>query len=315
MGHYEYVAKRMKSHYLGQLGETAVIRRMLDTGSSLNSLSASDYGWDLHIHLPREPFAVPSDRARIKESWIMSGRTAHIQVKNWVSSPKVNVGTLRGWVSGGMSGMPTFVVIPSSDDPSEWKYLGPGELDELLQKCSSTGDEGTVTMSNILPFPDAALHHLLDLWTWNSQMTLVGRFDKVLVMQPGPERAKAVYNSAVNLAALLLTAWAADHEPYAGSGDADEALEWLDDFAEAANKVLYPKKSQTEQQQAFRKDLESYVQGGDGYPGYLYQGERASMVGRNRYSHLYTTSPESDVAYAQALEKLTVICGFLMRAH
>lgn len=309
----EIVAKRMKSHYLGQVGETAVIRRMLDTGSSINSLSASDYGWDLHIHLPLEPFAVPRERALIKKSWIMSGRTAHIQVKNWASTPEVNVGTLRGWVSGGASGTPTFVVIPSSDEPSEWKYLGPGELDELLHKVSSKGDEDTVSMSNSLPFPDSVLHHLLDLWTWNSQMTLIGRFDKVMVMQPGPEKAEAAYNSAVNLAALLLTAWAADHEPYAGIGDANEADEWLDDFAVAANEVLYPKESQTRQQQALRNDLESYVWGGAGYPGYLCQGERAAMVGRNEYSHLYTTSPQSAVAYEQALEKLKVICGFLIR--
>lgn len=302
------MAKRTKNHYLGDVGEASVIRRMLDTGASLNSLSASDYGWDLHIHLPCEPFLVPLDRTCIKDSWPMSGRTAHIQVKNWVSDPTVVIGTLRGWVSSGASGIPTFVVIPRSDDPGEWKYLGPGELDELLGKNSSLDDDRSVSMVNSLPFPDSVLHHLLDLWTWNPRMTLVGRFDKVMTMRPGPDRLKSTYDAAVDLAALLLTAWVADHDPLIGIGDGDEIPGWLDDFADAASGVLHPKESQKEQRDAFRYDLEVFTQG-----GYFYSGERAGQVGRNAYSHLYTASWERDVAYADALEKLTTICAFLVR--
>lgn len=308
MGHHVHMAKRTKNHYLGDVGETSVIRRMLDTGASLNSLSASDYGWDLHIHLPREPFAVPLDRTHIKDSWTMSGRTAHIQVKNWMSDPTVVIGTLRGWVSSGTSGIPTFVVIPRSDDPSEWKYLGPGELAEILDKNSSKDDDSSVSMLDSLPFPDLELHHLLDLWTWNPRMTLVGRFDKILTMRQGPERVKATYDAAVDLAALLLTAWVADHDPLIGLGDGDEIHGWLDDFTDAAILALHPKEPQKEVRDDFRCDLEMFTQG-----GYFYQGERAAQVGRNAYSHLYTTSPERDVAYADALEKLTTICDFLVR--
>lgn len=239
----------------------------------------------------------------------MSGRTAHVQVKNWVTAPTVVMGTLRGWVSSGASGIPTFVVIPCSEDPNKWRYIGPGELAALLENNLSKDDHLSVTMIDTLPFPDTVFHHLLDLWTWNPQMTMVGRFDRIMVMQSTPELAKAIHGAAVDLAAQLLTAWVADHDPLIILADADEIPGWLDDFTTTAGEVLYPEKSQKVQRENFRSALEASTQS-----GYFYQGERAGQVGRNAYSHLYTTSSQRDKAYADAKEKLTIICKFLIRA-
>lgn len=85
--------KRKKANRSGDIGEIRVIERFIEIGAAVNSLAQSDYGWDAHIHTPKDALAPNAD----EDVWEMSGLTAHVQIKNSESGSqaKVKVGSLR----------------------------------------------------------------------------------------------------------------------------------------------------------------------------------------------------------------------------
>lgn len=126
------MANWSRNQYRGNLGELEVARQFLHMGCAVNSLTASDAGWDLHIQIPE---AAQLYKA-LPETWPLSGRTVHVQVK-YTSSKSIAVylDTLRGWVVGSKIGVPTFlVVLFESDSALTFKFAPPWKLEE---KCES----------------------------------------------------------------------------------------------------------------------------------------------------------------------------------
>ncbi|MEI3778573.1 hypothetical protein V1463_07240 [Micrococcus yunnanensis] len=113
----------------GDIGEIMTIYNLLEHGIAVNSLTASDTGWDLHCHLPDGLFVRASRVGRI--SWPMSGKSLHIQVKS-EGSTKLNVGTVRGWLTGTAVGTPTFLLVQRESDMI---LLTPDALDEWLREA------------------------------------------------------------------------------------------------------------------------------------------------------------------------------------
>ena len=106
----------------GALGELQTLESLLGFGMSVNSLTGSDFGFDLHAQLPdTQEFAEASPAPDLSHdadfSWPMSARTVHIQVKTLNAGAKLQlpVSTIRAWIAGSRVGTPTFLVINSRD--------------------------------------------------------------------------------------------------------------------------------------------------------------------------------------------------------
>ncbi|BCW48097.1 hypothetical protein StoSoilB13_04390 [Arthrobacter sp. StoSoilB13] len=97
-------------------------------GASVNSLTSSDYGLDSHVQLP----LVPQKFGRLESEWALSGRTAHVQVKNMTKggSPSVEDSSVEGWVSGSKVGSPTFFFVIKNN--KEKTFYSPRGLARLL---------------------------------------------------------------------------------------------------------------------------------------------------------------------------------------
>lgn len=134
------MASWSRNQYRGNLGELEVARNFLNLGCVVNSLAASDAGWDLHIQVPE----VAQTFAQLPESWRLSGRTAHVQVKQTsTDSVSINLDTLRGWVIGSKIGVPTFLVLVfEAKETLELKFVPPWLLDE---KTGGNMNDATIT--------------------------------------------------------------------------------------------------------------------------------------------------------------------------
>ncbi|TFV53911.1 hypothetical protein E4P41_20590 [Geodermatophilus sp. DF01-2] len=121
------MGKRTSSHVSGDLAEVEVFGHLLRTGAAINSLTGSDTGWDLHLHVPDQIVDVDSSK-----SWTMSGHSAHVQVKfrSKANSARVSIGTMKDWISGSRSGTPTFVFL--LDDAGGLNYLTPCDLQNVV---------------------------------------------------------------------------------------------------------------------------------------------------------------------------------------
>ena len=154
------VARRNLSNLRGDEGELAAFKELLKTGAAINSLVNSDTGWDLHMHLPVTPLYKMPKRTlpTNKEGWPLSGRTAHVQVKNMQSGrfPTVSVGTLRGWVSGSRSGTPTYILLIQAS-PKPILVIGPGEMSSWLGENEPFGvvqaDKSVIQTKQLSPRP------------------------------------------------------------------------------------------------------------------------------------------------------------------
>jgi hypothetical protein len=154
------------------MGEGQVLSRLLDIGAAVNGLTMDDSGWDVHLHLPVEPMASASSRAK-SDSWELSGRAAHIQVKARSTLRKVVVdsGTARGWCTGSAYGTPTFIILVPALDSGKFgsRFLDPFAIQE------SVGDGSSATS---LPFSDApafrveSFGYLADLWSRHGAIML-----------------------------------------------------------------------------------------------------------------------------------------------
>ncbi|WP_323958890.1 hypothetical protein GC088_10050 [Arthrobacter sp. JZ12] len=164
---------RKKTAYIGDVGEVEVLRALLDTGSAVNLITGADYGWDIHVQVPRTPTS-PSDY-RGEAAWGMSGRSAHIQVKSKTGnlSPSVDPGTVRGWITGSKTGAPTFVVLVV---PGKKLYFSPKDLQLLLTRWEEKNEKKradgkkeveslTLPLSSARLFASEQLSWLLHLWS------------------------------------------------------------------------------------------------------------------------------------------------------
>lgn len=143
------MATRTANQYRGDLGELAMTEMLLGFGMSVNSLTASDFGLDLHAFLPAgAPFA-EADIEADSPPWEMTAVAAHFQVKNTTADagvPSVKVSTLKNWVTASKN-TPVFVLIAhiadSNSSRETYSYITPTGLKELLK----TGKPGAKTRS------------------------------------------------------------------------------------------------------------------------------------------------------------------------
>lgn len=150
----------------GDLAELTVGAALLELGCAINSLSQSDTGWDLHVHVPESPIDARSATA----PWQMSGLVAHIQVKSRTtrSFPKLKIGTVGGWDNSSRTGTPTFLFLAESiNDRDDILFATPDALSDWLsgtprpaydqQQMSARG----VRLRQFIP---ATFGRVLDLW-------------------------------------------------------------------------------------------------------------------------------------------------------
>ncbi|WP_193119313.1 hypothetical protein [Brachybacterium tyrofermentans] len=126
------MARRTVSNVRGDIGELEATKVLLEHGVAINSLTQSDTGWDLHCHVPEDIIRNASGR-KGNESWIMSGRAAHFQVKSG-GKGELDVETVGGWLTGARIGVPTFMFW-SDDDRSV--ISTPNELEAWLETAIS----------------------------------------------------------------------------------------------------------------------------------------------------------------------------------
>lgn len=121
------MATRTRIKHNGDMGEAEVLKDFLKMGAAVNSLTGVDYGLDLHVQVPLEP----QEFGKLQPSWPLSGRVAHIQVKNMTSgqNPAVAPDRVRGWIAGSKVGIPTFVVVLKGDSRY---FLSPRDLRTVL---------------------------------------------------------------------------------------------------------------------------------------------------------------------------------------
>lgn len=176
---------RMWSAYQGDRGEIEIVRDLLDTGAAINTLTASDTGWDLHLHMPAQPMYVneepPKELNRRTLAWRLAGRTAHVQVKRTsTAGVRLKVGTVRGWITGTEAGTPTFLIVlrdsQGNDEPT--KFLAtPGVLKVWLDSVSDKTDEEEVDFAQGRLFPFSARTFARDVAIW-------GHYQELLLEHP-----------------------------------------------------------------------------------------------------------------------------------
>jgi hypothetical protein len=243
------LAKQSKQQYLGHVGETEVLRQLLDIGASINSLSASDFGWDLHVHLPEKAMVIGDlteksdglEKVALADltTWEMSGYTANIQVKKQTSDwiPEVSVGTLRGWLTGSRVGVPTFVVIVKGE---RLTYLSPHALLGLQHEAAQQylDDEDKIELSDGVEVSKSQLSLLLYIWTRHPQIMLAGGFDDILAF-PTHERKGRAQEQAAALASNLALAWLKDHDQ-SGIDNQETLIRTCEQFGSLAYSQLNP---------------------------------------------------------------------------
>lgn len=212
------MATRQKIAYTGDIGELEVLRELLVMGASVNTLTSSDYGWDLHVQPALEP--MNANQVQDDGSWEMSGRTAHIQVKNMTSSqnPSVKGSTLRGWDYGSTVGAPTMVVVTK---PSGKIYISPAGLRNCLaswnqsnarkiERGKKPAEKVTLTSNHARPFNSHVFPWILHLWTRYSGVLLVRNIDVDAwpYMDANARRARAYATVG-----LVYLAWMKSHFP------------------------------------------------------------------------------------------------------
>jgi hypothetical protein len=174
------MGNRQRQHYLGDLGEAEVYTELLHLGASINYLTQSDSGWDLHLHLPSEPIDVASSPP-IK-SWTLSGRVAHVQVKKKTSraAPKLDLETARGWVTGTRSGVPTFLFIV--DEEGNLEYATPKSLSEWIGQVSTRPERkmGTEKLQTYV-YTRPKFGRVLHLWSrYPNALLALSKLDSAL---------------------------------------------------------------------------------------------------------------------------------------
>lgn len=161
------MAERNSSQVRGAIGEARVLAQLLETGAAVNSLTMDDSGWDLHLHLPKEPMWNASERPS-KDTWELGGHSAHVQVKarakiDRIEKVRVSGSTVRGWVTGSQVGTPTFVILVPSTPDSNFRpqYFDP--LD-IRRTADDTAKYVELQFDGRRPFYAESFGAEADLW-------------------------------------------------------------------------------------------------------------------------------------------------------
>lgn len=177
------MAKRTSSNVKGDLNELYVSELMLEHGIAINTMTASDTGWDLHCHIPDQLIQNASE-APGDISWTLSGRVAHIQVKS-AAKDRLRVGTVRGWLTGTLCGVPTFMFTRQND---RTVFCTPENLDEWLiaaSRYASDSDAHVFTFSGKNTKVQTRLaHHVYKMNRFPSVVQLWIRYPQIAQSYP-----------------------------------------------------------------------------------------------------------------------------------
>lgn len=218
--------------YIGAKGEAEMLQLLLRTGAAVNGLTASDTGWDLHLHVP----SMPQDLADVdpaiagKLQWQLSGRTAHVQVKRTSKKgglPKLDIGTARGWVTGSRAGTPTFLVYgePHDDGTVQWSFATPSAIERWLwERRDRVGGKSNVATMVRHDIEPEWFGWVLHLWAHYAPLLLQASELDDLMWSRKTYPVDELEGLAVDLTARLVSGFLADIRATQGSDDSW----WLD---------------------------------------------------------------------------------------
>ena len=150
------------SQHLGMVGELQAARALLDIGASINSLTGSDFGWDLHVQLPERPPFLDGQSLQSRGSWPMSGDSVHVQVKYTSTGrrPILNVATARSWIRG--NGV-TFVML--LQPAGKITFMDEAALQTWVQATELRGRERRGLLASYFePFSPERFSKVAHLW-------------------------------------------------------------------------------------------------------------------------------------------------------
>lgn len=132
------MAKNDRNNQQGKLGELRVAEAFLKSGCVVNLLSFMDVGLDLLVQLPKGP----KPPGREKNTWSMSGMTAHIQVKSTRTDklPAISTETAHAWRVGALAGTPTLVVavvVDPDTDVTAFRFFDPLVINSYAETTSA----------------------------------------------------------------------------------------------------------------------------------------------------------------------------------
>jgi hypothetical protein len=174
------MARRTGSNARGDINELSCAMSMIEHGIAVNALTASDTGWDLHCHIPEGLIVNASAAGR--NSWQLSGKTAHIQVKS-AATDRLTIGTVRGWLTGTASGMPTLMfgryrgrqVFSTPNDLEAWLTSADRKINSEGAQHSYTYAGKSTNKQTPLSFHlyiEERFPSIIQLWTEYAQIVL-----------------------------------------------------------------------------------------------------------------------------------------------
>lgn len=204
---------RTKQALIGDQGEFLTAAMLLATGASINSLTSSDYGWDLHLQLPEVPLAAMDEEFAKTDKWELSNRIVHVQVKGMSSNrfPTIALGAARSWVNGSYAIAPTFVVIRKRD--GTFLMSSPADIREWLRSYSQDTNKARRSLSTCprRPVDERNMTAVLDLWSLYPAVMMAVESDVVDELMSGsPDKVLA---AAKRLVVSLATAHMATYHP------------------------------------------------------------------------------------------------------
>jgi hypothetical protein len=136
----------------------------------------------------------------------MSGHTAHVQVKHSTgdNDHSIKIPTLRSWVTGSRTGVPTFLVCLFGERA---RYATPWHfVDKLKEADSEVTKKASKSFgkNSTLVLDEATFPYLLQLWTRYPGLMLLAKIDS------WPEGSDSLGKFKL-LVAELCYAWAMDH--------------------------------------------------------------------------------------------------------
>lgn len=175
-----HMARRTGSNARGDINELSCAISMIEHGFAVNALTATDTGWDLHCHIPDD--LILSASAAGRNSWQLSGKTAHIQVKS-AATDSLSIGTVRGWLTGTASGVPTLMfghyrgrqVFSAPNDLEAWLASADRKVnsDDVKHKYTYAGRATEKqTPLSFHQYVEERFPSVIQLWTEYPQIAL-----------------------------------------------------------------------------------------------------------------------------------------------
>jgi hypothetical protein len=294
---------RLKTAYVGDVGEAQVLQLLLDTGASINDLTKSDYGLDLHVQLPES--VLDSKMLLRLDRWQISSRFAHVQVKKKtvLGTPSASVGDFKNWTD---SVVPTFVIFVR---PEGITYLNPAHIESKYRNALNAGAvaSSSLSLGGGLPLPkERHLSELLAIWTKHHKLMRAGAnngdsFDHVISI-PEDGRKDFIRAEALELVSDISLAWLQEFD----TSDVYSA-EWSSDvrrFAGAAAGCIIGTGQEHEDECfAFEEDVIESVS----------TLRYANSWKTSRYAKIYTQSDDARVAYDHGITAIEEICDFMVQ--